>query len=194
MKLWIKLNAGYSEYLNISTKDVRCPGCNNLSHSGIVKMTVICYHFIYSSQVAEKNGRILRQKLRIRTPADVWRKIWGLIYIIVFQIFSLHLMSNALSNCKISENYKKSNLTRKDSGELCRLWMHLSCVGKFWWLLIMICVMIQWFVVLFSFYYELPLQSHMFIWIKRNAAQGIIPQCWDIGIWFWIRGRYITDT
>ena len=34
-------------------------------------------------------------------------------------------MSNALSNWKISENYKKSNLTWKDSGELCRLWMHL---------------------------------------------------------------------
>ena len=121
----------YSEYLNISTKDVRCRGCNNLSHSGIVKMTVICYHFIYSSQVVEKNGRILPQKVRIRTPADVWRKIWGLIYIIVFQIFSLHLMSNALSNCKISENYKKSNLTRKDSGELCRLCMDASLLcGK----------------------------------------------------------------
>lgn len=119
------------EYLNISTKDVRCPGRNNLSHSSIVKMTVICYHFIYSSQVAEKNGRILHQKLRIRTPADVWRKIWGLIYIIVFQIFSLHLMSNALSNCKISVNYKKSNLTRKDSGELCRLCMDASLLcGK----------------------------------------------------------------
>ena len=120
----------YSEYLNISTKDVRCPGRNNLSLSGIVKMTVICYHFIYSSQVAEKNGRILHQKLQIRTPADVWRKIWGLIYIIVFQIFSLHLMSNALSNCKISENYKKSNLTR--NGRIPENYVDCECIFPVW--------------------------------------------------------------
>ena len=87
---------------------------------GIVEATVICYHFIYSSQVTEKKHGILPWKSRIRTPADVWRKIWGLIYIIVFLIFSLHLMSNALSNWKSKKIGK--NLSQKDFARI-KNWM-----------------------------------------------------------------------
>ena len=104
-------------------------------------------------------------------------------------------MSNALSNWKISENYKKSNLTRNDSRELCRLWMHLSCVGKYWWLLIMICVMIQWFVVLFSFYYEL---YHYNLTCSFELRGMQLPENNSTMLRYWHliqnqSGRYITD-
>ena len=104
LELWIILNTQtiwiFSQKMSVARAVISVS-------PGIVEATVICYHFIYSSQVTEKKHGILPSKSRIRTPADVWRKIWGLIYIIVFLIFSLHLMSNALSNWKSKKIGKK---------------------------------------------------------------------------------------
>ena len=128
MKLWIKLNAaGYSQNIWIFPQKMF------VARTVITCLSPALWGWQLSATTSfihlkwqRKMGEYHLKKLRIRTPADVW----GLIYIIVFQIFSLHLMSNALSNWKISENYKKSNLTW--NGRIPENYVDCGCIFPVW--------------------------------------------------------------